>query len=213
MSDPTCAALHALATSLPRLEFPPPERPLGANGLYFIFERGEVAHGGDRIVRVGSHTGHGNLLARLREHVTHNKDRSIFRKHIGRALLAKAGDPFLDDWNRDLTSHAARAQFSGRIDMTRQAQVEEAVTRHIRANLTFCMIGTPDPEEALALEKRCIATVAQCPGCQPSPAWLGSYSPIAAIRESGLWQAQHLRGSVLDAGSMSELASLAAREA
>jgi hypothetical protein len=93
MVEPTCAALHALARGLPRFEFPPPERPVTANGVYLVFERGELAHGGDRIVRVGSHTGHGNLLARLREHATQNKDRSIFRKNIGRALLAKARDP------------------------------------------------------------------------------------------------------------------------
>ena len=211
MVEPTCAALHALARNLPRFEFPPPERQVAANGLYMFFERGELAHGGDRIVRVGGHTGHGNLLARLREHVTQNKDRSIFRKNIGRALLAKARDPFLDDWNRDLTSHAARAQYAGRIDMSKQAKVEEEVTGYILANLTFCIIGTPSADVALALEKRCIATVATCPGCHPSAEWLGSYSPLAGIRESGLWQVQHLQGEALDAESMSELERYAAR--
>ncbi len=211
MSEPTCAALHALVSSLPVFEFPPAERPVAPNGLYFIFERGELAHGGSRIVRIGSHTGHGNLFARLREHVTHNKDRSIFRKNVGRALLAKERDPFLEDWDRDLTSHAARVKYSSRIDMNKQAQVEENVSNHIRMNLTFCIIGTPGPAIALMLEKRCIATVAMCPGCHPSSSWLGAFSPVAGIRESGLWQVQHLRGVRLDKETMSDLERCAAR--
>lgn len=213
MGESTCSALHAVVNGLTRFEFPPPERQVASNGLYFIFERGECAHGADRIVRVGSHTGHGNLLARLREHVTHNKDRSIFRKNVGRALLAKVHDPFLDDWNRDLTSHAARERFSARIDMTKQTQVEDDVTRYIRANMTLCTISTPGQDIALELEKRCIGTVAMCGGCHPSPGWLGSFSPLAAVRESGLWQVQHLRGSALDTEAMMELERFAARGA
>lgn len=210
MNDPSCATLHALVSRLPRFEFPPPPREVASNGLYFVFERGEVAHGGDRIVRIGSHTGSGNLLARLREHVTHNKDRSIFRKNIGRALLARSGDPFLEDWNRDLTSHAARVRYAGRIDEVKQAEVERQVTHYIRANLTFSLVATPSPDVALALEKRCIATVASCPACHASAPWLGNDSPVAAIRESGLWQLQHLRGEALDADSVAELERCAA---
>lgn len=206
-----CAQLHALVRTLPRLEFPPPERQVSANGLYIFFERGEVAHDGDRITRIGSHTGHGNLLARLREHVTHNKDRSIFRKNVGRALLSRARDPFLADWNLDLTSHAARALHAGRVDMAKQAQVEEEVTTYIRTNFTFSIIGTPDATAALALERRCIATVASCPCCHPSPEWLGSYSPLRGVREGGLWQVQHLRGEVIDADLMHEIEGYAGR--
>ncbi|MGC3998035.1 MAG: hypothetical protein QM767_11300 [Anaeromyxobacter sp.] len=209
--DQTCAELHAIVRDLARFEFPPPDRKVPANGLYFIFERGEQGHGGDRIVRIGSHTGRGNLLARLREHVNPNKDRSIFRKNIGRALLAKAGDPFLADWDLDLTSHDARAQHEARIDMAKQSSVEDAVTKHIRTNLTFCVVGAPDPETALRLEKPSIATVATCAGCHASADWLGRHSPLAGIRESGLWQVQHLRGRTLEKPSINVLA-LYARE-
>jgi hypothetical protein len=49
-----------------------------------MFEAGESGHGTDRIVYVGTHTGPGNLPARLAEHfVRENKDRSIFRGNIG----------------------------------------------------------------------------------------------------------------------------------
>jgi hypothetical protein len=205
MVEPLCAALHELASRLPRSEFPPAERHVPTNGVYVVFERGEQAHGGDRIVRIGSHTGKGNLLARLREHVTQNKDRSIFRKNIGRALLAKGRDPFLEDWNRDLTSHAARERYAGRIDWAKQGQVEEDVTRYIQASFSFCVLGTADADAALDLERRCIATVARCSECHSSPEWLGRHSPVTAIRESGLWQVQHLRGEALTPEAMNEL--------
>jgi len=32
--------------------------------------------------------------------VNENKDRSIFRKNIGRALLNKDNDPFIEQWNK-----------------------------------------------------------------------------------------------------------------
>ena len=63
------------------------------NGVYILFEKNESGHNGDRIVRIGSHTGNDNLVKRLEEHfLKENKDRSIFRKNIGRALLNKNSD-------------------------------------------------------------------------------------------------------------------------
>jgi hypothetical protein len=95
--------------------------------------------------------------------------------------------------------------------MTKQSQVENDITRYIRANMSFCIIAAPGPNIALALEKRCIGTVATCSACHSSPAWLGSFSPLPAIRESGLWQVQHLRGATLDLETLSELEGYAAR--
>jgi hypothetical protein len=64
------------------------------NGIYVLFERGEECHDGGRIVRVGTHTGDGQLRSRMLQHfVNENKDRSIFRKNIGRALLNRDRDP------------------------------------------------------------------------------------------------------------------------
>jgi len=77
-----------------------------SDGLYVLFEEGERGHGTDRIVRIGTHRGDGRLPLRLEEHfLKENKDRSIFRKNIGRALLARDGDEFLGQWEIDLTSH------------------------------------------------------------------------------------------------------------
>ena len=56
----------------------------------------------------------------------------------------------------------------------------------------------PDRAPWAAFEKRAIATVAQCPYCWPSPSWLGNFSPLPAIRDSGLWLKQHLAGELLN---------------
>ena len=42
----------------------------------------------DRIVRIGTHTGENQLRSRLMQHfVKENKNRSIFRKNIGRCFF------------------------------------------------------------------------------------------------------------------------------
>ena len=70
------------------------ESHIPTNGIYIMFEEGETFQGLDRIVRVGTHDGDGNLYKRLKEHyVNENKDRSIFLKRVGSAILAKNKDP------------------------------------------------------------------------------------------------------------------------
>ena len=99
-----CHQLHELFNQLERFSFPFDDSRIPANGIYILFEKGESAHGGDRIVRVGTRRGDNRLPSRLREHfIKENKDRSIFRKNIGRALLNQRSDQFLAKWNQDLT--------------------------------------------------------------------------------------------------------------
>lgn len=79
------------------------------NGVYFIFEKGETFMNYDRIVRIGSHRGGGNLIKRINEHFTNeNKDRSIFRKHVGRSILNKREDAYLPVWEIDFTPRARK---------------------------------------------------------------------------------------------------------
>jgi hypothetical protein len=85
-----CASLHKKLASLSRYAFPFHASMLPYNGIYVLFESGETGHGTDRIVRIGTHTGDGQLPSRLQQHfLDANKDRSIFRKNIGRALLTQ----------------------------------------------------------------------------------------------------------------------------
>jgi hypothetical protein len=108
MYEEACTKLHQVLNSLSRYTFPQLSEELPSDGVSFLFESGQEGHGGERIVHIGSHTGEGKLASRLREHVSLNKDRSIFRKHLGRAMLQRAGDPYLAIWNLDFTTKKTR---------------------------------------------------------------------------------------------------------
>jgi hypothetical protein len=189
-TEDICDRLHNLVRMLPRFQFTQVDSTIPANGVYFIFEVGEFGHKGDRIVRIGSHTGTGNLANRLSEHVTLNKDRSIFRKNIGRALLNMKQDPFLRFWELDLTKKVERARHEHLVDKNLQQSVEEAVSKYVASNLSYAVVGAE--QDALHLERKCIGTISRCTKCSASGEWLGRHSPKPKIRASGLWQVQHL---------------------
>jgi hypothetical protein len=196
-----CERLHRLFNSFNRHGFPFDETRIPVNGIYILFERGELAHGElQRIVRVGTHTGQSNLRQRLAEHfLVENKDRSIFRKNIGRAILNRGNDPFLPQWEKDLTTRAARQRLESQIDHDRLAEIEAEVSSIIRNSFTFCVFRVDDCGYRLELEGRIIAAVNQCPDCRPSGNWLGNYSPKEKIRKCGLWLVLGLNGRGLRA--------------
>lgn len=188
-----CQRLHDIFNARPRLRFPFDKNQIPMNGIYVLFEKREYAHNQERIVRIGTHTGDNNLRNRLHEHfLKENKDRSIFRKHVGRALLARAGDPFLEQWEWDLTSRAAKDQYGHLLDHEKQQAVEAQVTAYIQDNFTFTVFRVDDKTTRLRIEKALIGTISTCHSCQPSLQWLGLHSPYAKICESGLWNIQHL---------------------
>jgi len=47
------------------------------------------------------------------------------------------------------------------------------------------------------LEARLIGTLSRCNECAPSSGWLGRYSPLEKLRQSGLWLVQHLGANAL----------------
>jgi hypothetical protein len=188
-----CHHLHNWAGSRRRFGFPFESAELPKNGIYILFEKGEHAHGGDRIVRIGTHRGQGQLRSRLKQHfLRENKDRSIFRKNIGRALLAKTNDPFAPHWEIDLTDAAAKVKHAGAVDQARQSEVERDVSQRIQSSFTFVVFEVETKEDRLCLESKLISTVSLCMDCQSSPTWLGRYSPKLKIRESGLWLVNEL---------------------
>jgi len=189
-----CQQLHELFNDLPRHWFPFNERAIPRNGIYILFEKDERAHGVERIVRVGTHTGENQLRSRLKQHfLNENKDRSIFRKNIGRAMLQRAEDPFLEQWNWDLTTRKAKEHYLPLLDEEKQRQVEKAVTAYIQENFSFVVFGVDNKGERLKWERKIIATVSWCEECRPSRNWLGMYSPKQKIRESGLWLVNELK--------------------
>lgn len=187
MSD-TCFKLHVLFNQLPRFKFPFDSKKIPLNGIYILFEEGEFAHGMDRIVRVGTHTGEDQLRSRIEQHfLRENKDRSIFRKNIGRAILQKQNDPFLEQWELDLTTRESKQKNRNRIDMNKLKVIEGLVTKYIQSSLSFVVFQVSDKSNRLSLESKLISTVSLCDECSPSKDWLGLYSPKEKIRESGLW--------------------------
>lgn len=101
--------LHGLFNNLKRYSFPfvNYRSEIPKNGIYILFEKGERFYDYDRIVRIGTHTGNDQLYSRLNQHfVKENKNRSIFRKNIGRCFLNKTSNSYLSLWELDSTSKA-----------------------------------------------------------------------------------------------------------
>jgi hypothetical protein len=183
-----CYQLHQLFNSLPIFGFPLDSNKIPRNGIYILFEAGETGHGDNRIVRIGTHTGNNQLRSRLEQHyIRENKDRSIFRKNIGRAILNRDHDPFLAQWELDLTTHEAKQKYKNVVDFSKQKQVEEQVTKYIQRNFRFVVFRLDKKEERLDWETKIISTVSLCKDCGPSSNWLGKYSPKQKIQQSGLW--------------------------
>ena len=122
-----CKWLHEELRQLPLIRYPFSLEKLPKNGIYFFYEEGEFwGHGGNksRIVRVGTHK-NGNFRSRIAEHFLLKeskmnfdfmkpapKDRSIFRKNIGRALLNMEGSSYLKIWNIDFTVKRNREKYA-----------------------------------------------------------------------------------------------------
>lgn len=203
MSEP-CNLLHRWANTLPRLNAIYSAADIPKNGIYLAFEKGESGHGADRIVWVGSHISKGRFTKRLSEHLLRqNKDRSSFRKHIGRCLLAD--DPFLEQWNFKLTSCADRLKYAGRVDIQRQKEVEACVTQYIGDNMKFVVFPVKAEQKRRDLKNSLLATLNRCDGCHPSPNWLGLRHQTEIIRK-GLWNERGLSGQPLSVSDIQTLA-------
>lgn len=198
-----CKAIHVLTRNLERHNFPLFESHIPLNGIYILFEKGEHGHGGERIVRIGTHTGENQLRSRLKQHfLNENKDRSIFRKNIGRSLLKQSNDPFLEFWELDLTTRKAKDKYSHLINFEYQKSIESRVSQYIQSNFSFCAFKVNDKAKRLEIESKIISTVSWCKECGPSKTWLGCSSPKQKIVESGLWLVNELYKTPFDASGI-----------
>ncbi len=193
MMSNKCCELHKIFNSMKRLRFPLEKTLIPSNGIYILFEEGEKGHDTDRIVRVGTHTGDGQLFSRLKQHFEiNNKDRSIFRKNIGRAILTKENDQYIEKWELDLTTSENKKKFSPLIDIEYQNKIENKVSKIIQEKFSFIVFEVNEKSERLILESRIISEISNCDKCSPSNSWLGNYSPKLKIRKSGLWLVNEL---------------------
>jgi hypothetical protein len=175
-------------------------------GVYFFFEEGERREvGGPRIVRVGTHAvsagSKTTLWNRLSAHRgtpggAHagggNHRGSIFRLHVGKALLARGGV--------DQQAAATWGIGASAPKPVRDAEypMERAVSSYIGA-MPVLWVGIPGDagttNDRKLVEASTIALLSnrgRQPIDPPSPGWLGNLSPHPAIRGSGLWNVQHV---------------------
>ncbi|MGL4987545.1 MAG: hypothetical protein ACRC5H_10485 [Treponemataceae bacterium] len=201
--------IHELCSKHRRLSFPFKKQDIPNNGIYIIFEKGETFGEFDRIVRVGTHTGENQLYSRLLQHfVKENKNRSIFRKNIGRCFLNRLQDPYLKLWDLDTTSKADKDNNLKLLDLDYEKEIEQKITTYIQENLSFCVFQVETKAQRLFWESKIVSTLAKSKELKPSIDWLGNYSTKEKIRESGLWQVNELNNEELTEAEFQELKEL-----
>lgn len=210
-----CLWLHEAVTQLPMITFPFTVNSSPTDGIYFFYERGENWGHGDarpKVVRVGTHK-NGNFRSRIAEHYVFDdrrmnfnksqpapKDRSIFRKNLGRSLIVKHKLDYLSVWEIDFTTKQNVTRFSYLRNIPQEQELEREISNILRTTFSFRVISVREQAARMGprgLESQLIATFAQCELCRPSENWLGRFSPERRIRESGLWQVQHLKSTSL----------------
>lgn len=172
-------------------------------GVYFFMESGEERSDsgvGPRIVRVGTHAlkdgSRTSLWNRLSQHRGQarsgggNHRGSIFRLIVGTALIERNGYE-CETWdNRQST--ASRDIRAAELDM------EQTVSRTIGAMrfLWLPVNDEPGPSSDRGLiERNAIALLSNFGKDAldlPSPSWLGRHCNRPRVRESGLWNANHV---------------------
>lgn len=186
----TLQRLYDLTMVLPRFNSETPSKHLVQNGIYLFYETGEtILHRGeevDRIVRVGTHKSENRFRKRVRQHYRNNKNGSVFRRHLGGALLAQndPGDPRIPVWMKQKTPP--------------DRDVEAWVSSTLAERFTFSCFAVETERERLDLERGLIALLAQH-ASQHSDRWLGHWAVSPVVRRSSLWNTQQV-----DAGPLTE---------
>lgn len=205
--------LHQLGNKQKRFSFSSNQsiNEIPKNGIYFIYEKGEKYKDLDRIVRVGSHTGLNQLGPRLYQHfIMENKNRSIFRKNIGRCFLSKENSPYSNLWELDTTSRADKDKNLKRLDKDFEKQIEKKITDYFQNNFTFCVFKIDLKDDRLFWERKIASTLANASDTTPSSNWLGNYSPKDKIKQCGLWQVNGLNEGSLTESELDELKEIIA---
>lgn len=182
--------------------------PFPVRGVYFFRERGEYRlskANSLRIVRVGTHAvslnSKSTLWGRLRTHLGTragggNHRGSIFRLHVGAALLAR-DRVCVPTWG--VGSSAPPAVRDSEAGRAAEAAWEKRVSEYIGGMSVF-WIDVPDEpgpqSERSLIERNAIALLSNkfAPIDKASSGWLGRFSPRQAIRDSALWNLNYVTG-------------------
>lgn len=181
-------------------------------GVYFFFEDGEYREDGvnPRVVRVGTHAlrpSKSTLWGRLSAHRGTvggsrpgggNHRGSIFRLHIGGALLAQGEWP---DVIRTTWGDGGSAPGSV---TDAEYPLEAAVSRHVRS-MPFLWLAVDDEREGMRdramIEAGAISLLSNGSGTTidvASNKWLGHGARAMLVRCSGLWNVEHVQDEASD---------------
>ncbi len=173
-------------------------------GVYFFFEPEEYRSSKPdtmRLVRVGTHAvsegsrttfWHRLSTHRGPSHGAGNHRGSIFRLHVGRALINRSqGSIDIPTWGQ--------AQSASKEIKLTEAEHERRVSQHI-GQMPFLWVEVNDAPSSLSersiIEKNAIALLAGADGRSPldppSIDWLGNFSSNQKIRLSGLWNLNYV---------------------
>jgi hypothetical protein len=174
--------------------------------VYFFFEDGEERRdsgSGPRVVRVGTHAlkagSRSSLWGRLSQHRGTpatgggNHRGSIFRLHVGTAIVATTPALRQESWGVGLTAKGP----------VREAELvlEQAVSSTIGKMriLWLAIDDAPGPLSARGdLERNSIgllSNLGKAPIDPPTSGWLGYHSRSAQVRGSGLWNVNHVNSA------------------
>jgi hypothetical protein len=168
---------------------------INLNGIDVFFEKGEKAHGGDRIVRIGCNDKPDNHVRRIGEYfspfsTTWNSSfcndvyRAFVRKEVGDTIFGKQWET----WKKRL-KRLKECGFE-----TASEEALEIAVEYMRNKMSFVVFNI-DFIKIQKLKAKLINTVSTCDCCSPSDNWIGKYAirqkstkDTEKIRKSGLWQ-------------------------
>lgn len=172
-------------------------------GVYFFFEPGEqrsAGGAGSRVVRIGTHAlnegSKTTVWGRLRQHrgtlepPGGNHRGSVFRKLLGDAMTTRTPDLGIGTWG-----HKASASRAVR---DTERPLERAVSQRIGEMSVVVLPVEDEPGRGRLrgfIERNAIALLSgYVEPCidPPSPDWLGYHSTRERVRQSGLWNNNHV---------------------
>ncbi len=195
-----CKRLHEVLNSGLRFgcksgDYTYPDRII-QNGIVVMYEKGEKAHGDDKVVAVLCHRDQNGVLTLLnRQFVLEDSFNGTLRKHIGMCILNRDEHPYLRVWRTMPSISTSVESLTSLRDMDFETVLEKQITQYVQDHMSFTLINVDDVQARFDLRDRLFWTVRNCDECGPSPDWLGLQSPLPGIRESGLWE-YHLGGYI-----------------
>ena len=183
--------LHRMVTSREDQAWP-------ARGVVWFFEKGEARSdtgAGPRVVRVGTHALKPELNSRLWEKLAQDGGgshrQSLFRTVVGLSIRDLTGRREPRSWGRELV-------IPGGAPDRAETALEGAVSLYI-GQMDFVVLAVEDEpgprSERAFIERNSIALLsnyARPPLDAPSAEWLGRRCGREKVRQSGLWNTQHV---------------------